>query len=80
MDGFQAAGSLISALLMMGLSAGWPPAGAGAFWAMAGLWGLVSIFFDDEVQRGIPGIEEINAYREAAERRYQREHKGEPRA
>ena len=43
---------------------------------MVGFWGLVSILFDDEVQRGIPGIEEINAYREAAEAKYQREHKG----
>jgi hypothetical protein len=75
LDSFQAAGNLISALLMMGLSSGWPPAAAGAFWAIVGLWGLVSILFDDEVQRGIPGIEEINAYREAAEAKYQREHK-----
>jgi hypothetical protein len=76
LDSFQAAGQLITALLMMGMSTGWPPVAAGAFWAMVGLWGLVSILFDDEVQRGIPGIEEINAYREAAEAKYQREHKG----
>ncbi len=74
MHSIQAAGDLITALLLMGLSAGWPPAAAGSFWAMVGLWGLVSIFFDDEVQRGIPGIEEINAYRDAAEAKYRREH------
>ncbi len=75
MDSFQAAGELITALLMMGLSAGWPPAAAGSFWVIVGFWGLISILFDDEVQRGIPGIEEINAYRERAEAKYQREHK-----
>lgn len=76
MDSFQAAGDLITALLTMGLSTGWPPVAAGSFWVIVGFWGLVSILFDDEVQRGIPGIEEINAYREAAEAKYQREHKG----
>ena len=74
MDSFQAAGDLITGLLTIGLSAGWPPVAAGAFWVMVGLWGLVSILFDDEVQRGIPGIEEINAYRAAAEVKYQKEH------
>ena len=42
---------------------------------MVGLWGLVSVFFDDEVQRGIPGIEEINEIRAVSEAKYQREHK-----
>ena len=74
MDSIQAAGDLITALLLMGISAGWPPAAAGSFWAMVGLWGLVSIFFDDEVQRGIPGIEEINEIRAVAEAKYRREH------
>jgi len=60
---------------MMGLSAGWPPAAAGSFWVIVGFWGIVSILFDDEVQRGIPGIEEINAYRERAEAKYQKEPK-----
>lgn len=60
---------------MMGLSAGWPPAAAGSFWVIVGFWGIISILFDDEVQRGIPGIEEINAYRERTEAKYQREHK-----
>ncbi len=76
MDSFRAAGDLITALLMMGLSAGWPPVAAGSFWVIVGFWGLISILFDDEVQRGIPGIEEINEYRAAAESKYQREHKG----
>ena len=76
MDSFRAAGELITALLMMGMSSGWPPVAAGSFWAMVGLWGLVSILFDDEVPRGIPGLEEIEAYRAAAEAKYQREPKG----
>ena len=54
---------------------GWPPAAPAAFWAIVGLWGLVSIFFDDEVPRGIPGLEEMNAIREARAEKYQREAK-----
>ena len=76
MDSIQAAGDLVTALLMMGLSVGWPPVAAGSFWVIVGLWGIVSIFFDDEVPRGIPGLEEINEYRARAEAKYQREHKG----
>ena len=75
MDSIQAAGDLITALVMMGISIGWPPVAAGSFWVIVGLWGIVSILFDDEVPRGIPGLEEINAYRERAEAKYQREHK-----
>ena len=76
MDSIRAAGELITALLMMGLSAGWPPAAAGSFWVIVGLWGIVSILFDDEVQRGIPGLEEMNEIRAASAAKYQREHKG----
>ena len=75
MDSIQAAGDLITALLMMGLSTGWPPVAAGSFWLVIGLWGLVSIFFDDEVPRGIPGLEEINEHLARAEAKYQRERK-----
>jgi hypothetical protein len=60
------ADDLITAMLLVFASFAWPPAATGAFWIMAGLWGIVSVLFDDEVQRGIPGIEEINAYRAAA--------------
>jgi hypothetical protein len=73
LDSFAAAGELITALLMMGLSVGWPPVAAGSFWLIVGLWGLVSIFFDDEVPRGNPGLEEMNEIRAAAEAKYQRE-------
>jgi hypothetical protein len=75
-ESIQAAGNLITALRMMGLSTGWPPVAAGSFWLIIGLWGLISIFFDDEVPRGIPGLEEMNDIRSAREANYQREHKG----
>lgn len=74
MEGFRVAGDLVTAVLLIFTSTAWPPAATGAFWAMAGLWGIVSIFFDDEIPRGIPGLEEINAYRAAAEK-YQKEQK-----
>lgn len=65
---------MVIAVLVIFTSTAWPPAATGAFWAMAGLWGIVSIFFDDEIPRGIPGLEEINEYRAAAEK-YQKEQK-----
>ena len=65
---------MVIAVLLIFTSTAWPPAATGAFWAMAGLWGIVSIFFDDEIPRGIPGLEEINEYRAAAEK-YQKEQK-----
>jgi hypothetical protein len=74
-DSFTAAGDLITALLMMALSSGWPPVAAGAFWVMVGLWGIVSILFDDEVPRGIPGLEEINEIRARSEAKFPRERK-----
>ena len=74
MNSFGVAGDLVTAVLLIFTSTAWPPAATGAFWAMAGLWGIVSIFFDDEIPRGIPGLEEINEYRAAAEK-YQKEQK-----
>jgi len=73
-NSFGVAGDLVTAVLLIFTSTAWPPAATGAFWAMAGLWGIVSIFFDDEIPRGIPGLEEINEYRAAAEK-YQKEQK-----
>jgi hypothetical protein len=75
LESIRAAGDLITALLMMGMSAGWPPVAAGSFWVIIGVWGIVSIFFDDEVQRGIPGLEEINEHLARGEAKYQREPK-----
>jgi hypothetical protein len=42
---------------------------------MVGLWGIVSILFDDEVPRGIPGLEEINEIRARSEAKFPRERK-----
>jgi len=70
-----AAGDLITMLIMMVFSIGWPPAAGGAFWVLIGLWGIISIFFDDEVPRGIPGLEEIEEIRAAHAAKYQGEHK-----
>jgi hypothetical protein len=76
LDSIQAAGDLITVLIMLGISTGWPPVAAGAFWVIVGLWGIVSIFFDDEVPRGIPGLEEMNEIRATSAAKYQRDHKG----
>jgi hypothetical protein len=71
----SAAGDLIAMLIMMGISSGWPPVAAGSFWVMVAVWGVVSILFDDEVPRGIPGLEEINEIRARAEAKYPHERK-----
>ena len=34
----------------------WPPVTTGPFWLMAALYALVSILFDDETPRGVPGL------------------------
>ena len=74
MDFFPVAGDLTTAALLMFTSTGWPPAATGAFWIMVGLWGIVSILFDDETPRGIPGLDVILAYqRDAAEKKQQQE-------
>lgn len=57
MGELQLAQDLVTSLLMMAVTAIWPPVGTGAFWIMIGVYGLVSIFFDDETPRGVPGIE-----------------------
>ncbi|HYB90798.1 MAG TPA: hypothetical protein VEC38_07120 [Candidatus Binataceae bacterium] len=53
------AGSILPTLAALAVSAGFPPITSGAFWAIATLYGVVSILFDDETPRGIPGIEFI---------------------
>jgi len=50
-------GDLLMALVAIATSAGFPPLGSGAFWGIVGIWGLVTILFDDETPRGVPGIE-----------------------
>ena len=57
------AGSIIPTLVGIAVSAGFPPMASGAFWAIATLYAVVSILFDDETPRGIPGIEFIQEQR-----------------
>ncbi len=57
MDVFRVAGDLVTAMLLLFTSTGWPPAAAGAFWILLAAWGVVSILFDDETPRGIPGLD-----------------------
>ena len=56
----QIARELVTTLLMLAGAIAWPPVTTGAFWLMAALYALVSILFDDETPRGIPGIELIH--------------------
>lgn len=57
MQELQLAQMLVTSMLMMAATAVWPPIGTGAFWVMIGVYGVVSVLFDDETPRGIPGIE-----------------------
>ena len=57
MGELQLSQDLVTWLLMLATSAVWPPVGTGAFWVVVSVYGVVSILFDDEVRRGIPGIE-----------------------
>jgi hypothetical protein len=54
---------LMSTLAVLVASVGYPPVQAGAFWTMVAFYGVISVLFDDETPRGIPGIEEIYALR-----------------
>ena len=53
----------IATLLMAAASAAFPPVGTGAFWTIVAFYGVVSIFFDDETPRGVPGIDYFYATR-----------------
>ncbi len=55
------AGDLIAMLAAAAVSVGIPPGGSGAFWTIMGIYGVVSILFDDETPRGIPGIEYLHS-------------------
>ena len=61
------AGSIVPALMGAAASVGFPPFGTGAFWIIVTLYGVVSILFDDETPRGIPGLEVIQEIQEQRE-------------
>ncbi|HEY6420226.1 MAG TPA: hypothetical protein VIX59_14605 [Candidatus Binataceae bacterium] len=54
---------MIAMLVGAVVAAGFPPVSSGAFWAMVALYWVVSVLFDDETPRGIPGLEYIQARR-----------------
>jgi len=65
----QLAQDLVTSLLMLAATAIWPPVGTGAFWILVGVYGVVSILFDDESRRGIPGIEYLRQPQELSDSR-----------
>ncbi len=52
---------LIAAVTTMAI----PPFSTGAFWSVIALYGVVSVLFDDETPRGIPGIEYLQSHRDS---------------
>lgn len=53
----------IATLAMTAATAAFPPIGTGAFWTIVAFYGVVSILFDDETPRGVPGIDYFYASR-----------------
>jgi hypothetical protein len=51
------AGELAQSVVVIATTAGFPPFSSGAFWGIMTLWGIVTILFDDETPRGVPGVE-----------------------
>ncbi len=63
MPGAEIVTQMIATIAVLAASVGYPPVGAGAFWILVAFYGVISVLFDDETPRGIPGIEEIYALR-----------------
>jgi hypothetical protein len=64
-------GDVLMAAVAMAAGLGFPPYSSGAFWAIAACWGVVSVLFDDETPRGVPGLEvvrEVIEHHEARKR------------
>jgi hypothetical protein len=55
-------GELAQSMVVIATTAGFPPFSSGAFWAIMTLWGIVTILFDDETPRGVPGMAEWSAH------------------
>ena len=53
----------IAMLLVAATTAALPPVGTGAFWTIVAFYGVVTILFDDETPRGVPGIDYFYATR-----------------
>jgi hypothetical protein len=50
--------------VVIATTVGFPPFNSGAFWGIMSLWGIITILFDDETPRGIPGIEHLSAHQD----------------
>jgi enoyl-CoA hydratase/carnithine racemase len=53
----------LASLVVGAAMAAFPPVGTGAFWIIVAFYGVVSILFDDETPRGVPGIDYFYATR-----------------
>ena len=53
----------IGTLIVGAMTAAFPPVGTGAFWTIVAFYGVVSVLFDDETPRGVPGIDFFYATR-----------------
>ncbi|MGA7873995.1 MAG: hypothetical protein WCA22_24150 [Candidatus Binatus sp.] len=53
----------IATLVMGATTAALPPVSTGAFWTIVAFYGVVSVLFDDETPRGVPGMEYFYATR-----------------
>ena len=53
----------IAALLLSATAAALPPFSTGAFWTIVAFYGVISILFDDETPRGVPGMDYFYATR-----------------
>jgi hypothetical protein len=58
-EALRFAQELVPTALTLAVSTAWPPSETGAFWAIVAIYGVVSVLFDDETPRGVPGMEDI---------------------
>jgi hypothetical protein len=58
-DGLVLIGHMIRGLVAAYATAAFPPIGTGPFWIIVCFYGVVTVLFDDETPRGIPGIDVI---------------------
>ena len=53
----------IAKLIIGATTAAFPPVGTGALWTIVAFYGVVSVLFDDETPRGVPGMDFFYATR-----------------
>lgn len=62
-DALRLTQEIVAAVLKLLMSTAWPPSETGAFWTMVAVYGVVSVLFDDETPRGVPGMEDFRMRR-----------------